>query len=553
MSIEYRSFTSEPVEATDEGHVFGLAIPYNRETTIGNMDHGGFREQIAPGACSKSMREADIVALNNHNSWQPLGRTSAGNLSLNSTARGVEPDLKPIDTSYGSDLLKNVKAKIIRGWSFGFEVIKDDWTSDDGQPSDEWTGTNRTIREMKLVEVSPVTFPAYEMTEISSRSGLLAERETRLDQSHQDSASAPVRPAPEVTDPPETGDERAGSAPYGKVSYADPGYLDSNGKNIGTGGQKRYPLDSKKHAQAAYAYISVAANASQYTKSQLATVKGAIVAACKKFGISISEKNEAELAEEWRQAIEAKKARKAGKRAKSAQVTLKMHCVNCGGALRCLSCSPIPKTGDPNIEGGEHGVSGDVTSQNSADPGDETRAAKATYSDVDTCGDCGATSQYGAYCSNCGKPMAQNAQAGSYCPACGAKVKGKREDHVCDETRGKNNTSNLVPGTEKRIPQIAADLGQALKLFSGADIDSLPKDIQQAIALVSSAATHAGHIQDHEGLAPKDAISAKNAKGRSADPKPDESTSEDFPDDDALRIAYFDTLSREFDMGHESE
>lgn len=149
--------------------------------------------------------------------------------------------------------------------------------------------------------------------------------------------------------------------------------------------------------------------------------------------------------------------------------------------------------------------------------------------------------------------MAQNAQAGSYCPACGAKVKGKREDHVCDETRGKNNTSNLVPGTEKRIPQIAADLGQALKLFSGADIDSLPKDIQQAIALVSSAATHAGHIQDHEGLAPKDAISAKNAKGRSADPKPDESTSEDFPDDDALRIAYFDTLSREFDMGHESE
>jgi hypothetical protein len=35
MSIEYRSFVAEAVEATDEGHVFGLAIPYNRETTIG--------------------------------------------------------------------------------------------------------------------------------------------------------------------------------------------------------------------------------------------------------------------------------------------------------------------------------------------------------------------------------------------------------------------------------------------------------------------------------------------------------------------------------------
>lgn len=262
MTIEYRSFTAESVEATDEGHIFGLAIPYNRVTTIGSMEHGGFRESIAPGACNKSLREADIVALNNHNSWQPLGRTSAGNLTLKSATRGIEPDLVPIDTSYGQDLVKNVKAGITRGWSFGFEVIKDEWTAD-GEPSDEWSGTDRTIREMKLVEVSPVTFPAYEMTTIGTRSAVLEAREAVFDIDCR-GGDAP-------------GD---GSKPYGNVTYADPGYQD---------GKKRYPLDSKKHAQAAWAYINVAANASAYTAEQLASVKGRIKAALKKFGVDVSD------------------------------------------------------------------------------------------------------------------------------------------------------------------------------------------------------------------------------------------------------------------------
>lgn len=280
MSLEIRSIVGpESIDASDEGVIFGLAIPYNQETTIGDMRSGGFREQIAPGSATKSLREADIVALFNHDSGKPLGRTSAGNLTLKNTARGVEPELKPVDTTYGQDLAKLVRSGVVKGWSFGFEVVKDDWTDDEGKPSNEYSGTNRTIREMKLIEVSPVTFPAYEQTQISSRDAVNAAREGRskkADDTTERGGDAP-------------GD---GSKPYGNVAYADPGYQSD--------GKKRYPLDTAAHVKAAWAYINKSKNAGMYSAANLAKVKAAILAACKKFGVDTSEQNMADCVKEWR-------------------------------------------------------------------------------------------------------------------------------------------------------------------------------------------------------------------------------------------------------------
>lgn len=284
MSIEVRSFAgSQNIDATDEGIIFGLAIPYNRVTNIGDPEKNGFREKIAPGACKKSLAEADIVALWNHRSDQPLGRTSAGNLSLKNSTEGVRPELRPVDTTYGRDLRELVKTGVVKGWSFGFEVIRDEWTDEEGHDADQWTGTNRTIREMKLIEVSPVTFPAYDQTEISSRSAILDAREERAKGFSDGSGS----------DDEERGGDAPGdgSKPYGNVTYADPGYR---------GGKKRYPIDSKKHVKAAWAYINKAKNAAMYTASQLASIKSKIRAAAKKFGVTISEENALELAHEWR-------------------------------------------------------------------------------------------------------------------------------------------------------------------------------------------------------------------------------------------------------------
>ncbi len=570
MAIEYRSFAAtDSVDASDEGVIFGLAIPYNRVTTIGSLDHGGFREQIAPGSCTKSIREADVVALLNHNSNQPLGRMSAGNLKLNSTPRGVEPELTPTDTSYARDLIVNVKATVIRGWSFGFEVIKDDWTRD-GEPSDEWSGTDRTIREMRLIEVSPVTFPAYDQTDISTRSAILSEREARASGSHAENPGTSVRGSqqPATADSDHRGGDAPGNGakPYGNVTYADPGYQKD--------GKKRYPIDTKAHAVAAWAFVNKTANAAAYNSEQLAKVKAAIKAALTKFGVSISEQNENELATEWREQIKAKRSeRKAKRTAFKAfrESRAALHCASCGNKLTCLKCSPpknlphngkltVPQPDSPNVHGtakdgitkakAQDGPSGSI--QSSAEPDGEQRAAKASYADIETCGDCGATGQYGAYCSNCGKPMNGQTQKGKFCTKCGNKLNDKnRDSHVCDErSKVGKQTFDGPSGASKRIPQITAILNQALKLFAGADIDSLPADVQTAIALVSSASTHSNHISDHGGLTPKDSISANDAKGRSTEPKPEETTSENLPDDTALILARLHMISRDIKLGN---
>jgi HK97 family phage prohead protease len=77
--------------------------------------------------------------------------------------------------------------------------------------------------------------------------------------------------------------------PYGDVKYADP----KNGK---------YPIDSAVHCKAAWSYINMPKNAAQYPMNgvTLASVKARIKAACKKFGITISEDNSAAADGEYR-------------------------------------------------------------------------------------------------------------------------------------------------------------------------------------------------------------------------------------------------------------
>lgn len=95
----------------------------------------------------------------------------------------------------------------------------------------------------------------------------------------------------EVMDPSE---EREGDPkkPYGDVKYADPGYQKD--------GKKRYPIDTKEHAKAAWSYINQAGNASSYSAEQLKAIKGRIKAACKKFGVEIDDGRGSEPAETTR-------------------------------------------------------------------------------------------------------------------------------------------------------------------------------------------------------------------------------------------------------------
>lgn len=257
MTIEYREALGGV--SGDDKTLRGLATPYNVWTTIGDKRNNGFDERIAPGAHTKTLQERDVVLIHNHNTAMPMARTSItegpGRLTLTPVAsRGLDVDAEPIDTSYARDVMTAAKAKVIRGMSIGFEVIKDSWTDDNGNPSDSVRGTKRTIHEMRLHEVTTTAFPAYPTTELSARDSVNAARGVMAERDDKD------------------------PKPYGDVEYADP----KNGK---------YPVDTKEHAKAAWAYINVPKNADEYPLNgvTLEDVKAKIRAALEKFGVELSE------------------------------------------------------------------------------------------------------------------------------------------------------------------------------------------------------------------------------------------------------------------------
>lgn len=125
-------------------------------------DLGGFRERIAPGAFAKALG-GDVRALFNHDGNLILGRTKAKTLRLSEDQRGLQVEIMPPDTAAARDLMTSIKRGDVDQMSFGFRTIKDSWDEVDGE-------IVRTLIEVRLFDVSPVTFPAYPQTEIALRS-----------------------------------------------------------------------------------------------------------------------------------------------------------------------------------------------------------------------------------------------------------------------------------------------------------------------------------------------------------------------------------------------
>src|SRR5918995_4820561 len=132
----------------------GYAAVYNVESE----DLGGFRERIAPGAF-RSVLDADVRALLNHDPSQVLGRTKSGTLRLFDEPRGLRFEVDLPDSPLGENVREAVRRKDIDGASFRFTVDRDSWQGD--------LRTVETVRELKDVTVA--TFGAYPAASVELR------------------------------------------------------------------------------------------------------------------------------------------------------------------------------------------------------------------------------------------------------------------------------------------------------------------------------------------------------------------------------------------------
>lgn len=115
-------------------------------------------EQMMPGCFDRALREnQDVRGLMNHDPNMLLGRTSAGTMRLNLTAKGLAYEINPPDTQAGRDCVTSIERGDLTGSSFTFSASDVTWREQNGK-------IIREIRDVQLYDCGPVTFPAYEAT-----------------------------------------------------------------------------------------------------------------------------------------------------------------------------------------------------------------------------------------------------------------------------------------------------------------------------------------------------------------------------------------------------
>ena len=158
---QYRYIDVEFRADEKENKIQGYFSVFGPEYNMGQ----GISERIDPHAFDVTLREdtGNIRCLWNHNDDIVLGRTGNGTLILRVDDHGLYGEVTINEED--SDAMNGL-ARIRRGdvsqCSFGFEIVEQEIL-------ERGNDMLFTIKQAKLWEVSPVTFPAYRETSISAR------------------------------------------------------------------------------------------------------------------------------------------------------------------------------------------------------------------------------------------------------------------------------------------------------------------------------------------------------------------------------------------------
>jgi len=151
---EYREDGAKP-------QLVGHFAVFDAWTRISSSMEGTFMERVAPGAFRKTFRENIPKVLFQHGKDPELGDKVIGAVaSLTEDERGA---------AYEVDLFDGLPPLVLAGLrgnaygaSFRFSVVKEDWIDKPTRSMHNPDGLpERTIREARVPEFGPVTFPAY--------------------------------------------------------------------------------------------------------------------------------------------------------------------------------------------------------------------------------------------------------------------------------------------------------------------------------------------------------------------------------------------------------
>ena len=142
--------------------LYGYFTRYHEWTEIDSWYEGNFMEQVASGACKKTFRDLTPKVLFQHGMDGMVGDKPLGPPDvLREEADGPYYEVPLLDTTYVRDLIPGLEAGLY-GASFRFSVMREEWVDEPGVSDHNPKGLpERTIKEMRVSEFGPVTFPAY--------------------------------------------------------------------------------------------------------------------------------------------------------------------------------------------------------------------------------------------------------------------------------------------------------------------------------------------------------------------------------------------------------
>lgn len=176
MEIRVRAVAEENPEP--DYTVEGYACTFNEPYELWSFDGYTVREQVDPDAFNECDM-SDVIMQFDHQG-RVFARLSNNTLQLKTDEHGLHMTANLGGTETGRQLYDEIKGGYITKMSFGFTVDEDKWEATENCE----TGTVDVLRTItkirKLYDVSAVSLPANDGTEISARSwcdGVIAELE----------------------------------------------------------------------------------------------------------------------------------------------------------------------------------------------------------------------------------------------------------------------------------------------------------------------------------------------------------------------------------------